>query len=221
MQKQVTEDNTGSFDTQTIDPETTASAIRQQWLERVVAALHPRFHDADYFIPQNIRTSIGFCKHGAGCTSPLGQCWSPKVSTDGFFEIFISPQARDTLPIIGTVAHELTHAVVGLDAGHRRPFKRCANAIGLIGKMRTTTESDEFREWMAEHIISQIGEYPAGAIVLPDTDTKQTTRMLGCKCETCGYLIRTTRMWIEQLGPPLCPEHGLMVVCNSEAKANE
>jgi hypothetical protein len=32
-----------------------------------------------------------------------------KVCTDRHYEIFISPELRDTIPIIGVVAHELVH----------------------------------------------------------------------------------------------------------------
>ena len=37
----------------------------------------------------------------------------------------------------------------------------------------------------------------------------QTGRMLKVECVACGYLARTTRIWLELKGPPLCP-------CNSE-----
>ena len=35
------------------------------------------------------------------------------------------------------------------------------------------------------------------------------TRMVKCQCGDCAYTVRTTRKWLDELGPPLCP-------CNSE-----
>ena len=37
------------------------------------------------------------------------------------------------------------------------------------------------------------------------------TRMLKCECTVCGYIARTTRRWIRDVGPPSCPNHGAMV----------
>lgn len=37
----------------------------------------------------------------------------------------------------------------------------------------------------------------------------RTTRLIKCQCGTCAYSIRTTRKWITELGPPICP-------CNRE-----
>jgi hypothetical protein len=38
---------------------------------------------------------------------------------------------------------------------------------------------------------------------------KQATRMLKCACATCGYIVRTTRKWLETAGAPLCPIEGM------------
>jgi hypothetical protein len=55
---------------------------------------------------------------------------------------------------------------VGTDAGHPKPFKQCATAIGLQGPMRSTTASPKFAAW-AEALFKRIGPYPAGFL----TDT--------------------------------------------------
>ncbi|CAA7614392.1 hypothetical protein MTBLM5_130061 [Magnetospirillum sp. LM-5] len=33
---------------------------------------------------------------------------------------------------------------------------------------------------------------------------------LACRC--CGYIARTSRKWLDQAGPPHCPDHGPMEV---------
>jgi len=34
-----------------------------------------------------------------------------------------------------------------------------------------------------------------------------TTRMIRCRCRSCGYTARTTRKWLTLHGAPLCPRH--------------
>jgi hypothetical protein len=191
----------------------TSSLVRHQWLEQAVAELRPRFSSAGYQVPDDVRVSIGFTK-ATGWQHHIGQCWSAKASSDQHTEIFISPElgtADHTSRIIGVAAHELVHATVGNEAGHRAPFKRCAVAIGLTGRMTATTESDDFVAWVNNVVVQKIGPYPAGKIML--THKKQTTRMVKCQCTTCSYPVRTTRIWIDGHGAPHCPEHGAMKVC--------
>jgi hypothetical protein len=129
------------------------------------------------------------------------------------FEIFVSPElgtAEQTPRIVGVAAHELVHATVGSGAGHRGPFRQCAVAIGLTGRMTATTETDEFVEWVNGVLVPKIGPYPAGKIIWKHKT--QTTRMIKCECSTCSYPVRTTKVWIDGHGAPHCPDHGAMQV---------
>jgi hypothetical protein len=85
--------------------------------------------------------------------------------------------------------------------GTRDRLKQCALAIGLTGPMRATVAGPEFAAWTAV-LLKKIGPYPAGFL----TDMpKQGVRNRRCECETCGYLCRVTRKWLEHAGPPICP----------------
>lgn len=44
---------------------------------------------------------------------------------------------------------------------------------------------------------------PHGEIHAPTDERKQSTRMLKLQCPGCGYVIRTTRTWLEH-GIPVC-----------------
>jgi hypothetical protein len=219
MQTQAPKCTTEELSSQ-IDPKNTPSALRHKWLESIAAGLHPRFHGAGYSIPGNVRISLGFPRPGAD-KDPLGKIWPAELSTDGFFEIFISPEGHDTIEIIGVVAHEPVHAAVGLKAGHRRAFKKCANAIGLIGRMRSTTESAELRAWMYSVLISKYGEYPSGRIVREDTVKTPRKRSIRCTCTTCDYVASVPIKCFQQYGAPLCPRHGLMIPELAEALPDE
>lgn len=178
----------------------TPSLERQQWLELAVEALRTKFAAAGYTVPQNIRVSIGWPKRAASCGA-IGECWSTEASSDLHSELFVSPQLVTGGLVVAVLAHELVHATVGTAAGHLKPFKECATKIGLQGPMRATTAGPEFTAWM-ETQFKRIGPYPAGFL----TDTpKQGTRMHKCKCSTCGYTVRITRMWLTLAGPPICP----------------
>ena len=124
----------------------TPSLERQQWLEAAVEALRTKFADAGYCVPEKVRVSIGWPKRAASCGA-IGECWATEASSDAHNELFISPELTEAARILGVLGHEMAHATVGTAAGHKKPFKRCALAIGLQGPMRATTESPEFVTW--------------------------------------------------------------------------
>jgi SprT-like family len=151
-------------------------------------------------VPTKLRVSIGWPKRSASCGA-IGECWSDAASSDQHYELFISPELTDGNRIIDVLCHELTHATVGMDAGHGKRFKQCALKVGLVGPMRATTAGPDLNEWSIK-LIRMIGAYPAGFI----TDRpKQGTRLARCECEACGYLARVTRKWLDLAGPPVCP----------------
>jgi hypothetical protein len=169
-------------------------------LERVVEALRSRFSDAGYTVPEKIRVSIGWPKRSVTCAA-LGECWSTSASSDRHAELFISPELTDGLRIVGVLVHELVHATVGVAAGHGPLFKRCALAIGLRGPMRATEPGEDFIAW-AEALFRKVGDYPSGFLSYAPA---QSTRMLRCECQACGYIARVSRRWLDEAGPPICP----------------
>lgn len=52
---------------------------------------------------------------------------------------------------------------------------------------------------------------PKKAVVLPPPKKKDHARMLKCECPKCGYIARTSRRWIRDVGTPCCPDHGSMI----------
>lgn len=193
----------------------TASLVRQQYLENAVLELRAHFTKLDYKVPVNVRISVGFPKgtHKGAGGKTIGQCWPYQSSTDKHTEIFISPELRDTGTVIHVIAHELVHATVGCDKGHKGEFKRCALAIGLTGKMTATVAGVDMLAFIGRFKKAH-GEYPAGALMIANRK-KQGTRLLKCECETCGYVVRTTRQWVENAGTPICPTDEISMVCDA------
>lgn len=191
------------------------SLKRQQWLDKADAALVQWFASKGYKVPLNRRCSVGFPKGGSGRRHAIGQCWPEAASGDGHFETFISPELQDSVEVLATQAHEYAHATVGLAAGHKAPFKKCAEAIGLTGKMTATVAGPEFKEWSAK-LVEKIGQFPGAKLnVGSGRFKKQSTRLLKCECEQCGYTARVTKKWIESVGAPVCPADEIPLSCDS------
>jgi hypothetical protein len=80
-------------------------------------------------------------------------------SADGHFEIMVSPVLADPMRVAGVLAHELVHATVGTECGHKSPFAKLARAIRTKGKMTAATEGDAFEQAVAP-ILDTVGPYP-------------------------------------------------------------
>jgi hypothetical protein len=181
-------------------------ANREEWLTAALVELAPLFAEQGRECPELIRVACGWPK---GSRRAIGQCWSQKCSADGAIEIFVSPTLDGPTRILDVLIHELCHAVVGVEHGHKAPFKRLAKKIGLEGKATETVASDALAARLRP-IADRLGSYPHAALVPTDAETrKQTTRLVKAECRQCGYTVRVTRKWVE-VGPPCCPLHGPM-----------
>ena len=181
---------------------------REAWLHAVTERLRPMFASHGAKIPDKIRLTCGFPSVRAFSAKKqcLGQCWADANSADGHCEMMISPVLDDPMRVAGVLAHELVHATVGNQHGHKGPFAKLARAIGLEGKMTATTEGEAFKQAL-KPILEAVGPYPH-AELSKKARTKQGTRLLKLQCPTCAYTVRITRKWLDEVGPPACPTHG-------------
>ncbi len=184
----------------------TKKITREEWLVRGAKMLAKGVFKGQE-VPA-IRVSVGFPKGSRG--KAVGQCWSDTVSSDGTAEIFISPTIDEPVRALDILCHEMVHAIVGIDAGHKGPFAKLARAIGLEGKLTATEAGADLREKL-ETAVDMLGEFPHAAMTPGSKTTKQGTRLIKCECEECGYTVRTTQKWLD-VGVPHCPEHGEMTV---------
>ena len=175
---------------------------RELWLNKAIVKLETLFAESDYTVPQ-VRVSVGFPLGRGGRNQVIGQCWSGSATADGVPQIFIDPSLTDSKRVLDVLAHELVHAIVGAEAGHKAPFKQCAESIGLTGKMTATVASDALNVKLAT-IVESIGEYPHAKLD-PSKRKKDGTRMIKTECQECGYIAYTSRKWLE-VGAPICPQ---------------
>ena len=189
---------------------------REQYLNAAIDLMKPLFERNGAKLPK-VRVSTGWpsTKALSQKNRRIGECWDKTASADGVFEIFISPcldKVAEPGSVLDTLVHEGVHAAVGLECGHKGAFKKLATRLGLEGKMTATSAGEallaECKAWAA-----QLGDYPHAKLDLNKSPRKkQSTRMIKCECGQCGYTVRTSKKWLDDVGAPHCPKHGEMVV---------
>lgn len=181
---------------------------REQWLEAAVGLMAPHFRRNGYKDFPKVRVSCGWpSSRGLGGKKiAVGECWDKSSAEDSIAQIFVSPRIKKYSDVLPVLAHEVVHAVVGNTAKHGKVFKKCALAIGLEGKMTATIPGERFLAEAKHWVEQSLGEYPHSQLNPKGRPTKkQTTRMVKCECEACGYSLRTSRKWLDAAGAPLCP----------------
>jgi hypothetical protein len=184
---------------------------REQWLNAAVLLMTPMFKKKDYEVPK-VRVSCGWPdKRGTSAKNrTIGQCWSQEASSDGVNEIFISPWLDNPDQILGTLVHEVVHAVVGIKEKHNKVFAKCARAMGLAGKLTATVSGPELLE-IQKSWATTLDKYPHAKLdLLMSPIKKQGTRMIKMECMKCGYVARTSQKWLTEVGAAHCPKHGEM-----------
>ncbi|MEU4568633.1 hypothetical protein [Micromonospora sp. NPDC023956] len=186
-----------------------AHDTREAWLVEAIEAMRPLFAEVGEEIP-TVRVSVGWPGGRGKKGNVIGQCWNSHAAADKVAQVFISPVLDKAADVLATLAHELVHAVDDCQSGHKGRFAKVAKGIGLAGKMTATHAGEELAQKLAA-MSDFLGPYPHARLANPSAgqgEKKQSTRMIKCQCE-CGYTARTTRKWLDEVGPPLCP-------CNRE-----
>jgi hypothetical protein len=190
---------------------------REAWLEAAVELMTPLFQKHGYKVPK-VRVACGWPSRGglAAKKRTIGQCWDKSAAKDKVNQIFISPwldaEVSDPCGVLPVLIHEVIHAVVGIKEKHNKVFGKCAREMGLEGKLTCTVASEGLisrcKVWE-----KQLGDYPHSQLDSTKSPVKkQSTRLMKCECGECGYVCRTTKKWIVDVGAPHCPKHGEMTV---------
>lgn len=187
---------------------------RETWLLAAIEELRPLFDAAGSPLTRPVRVAMGFPSSRAfSAKNPrIGECWHAEASADGTVEMIVSPVLDDPLVVLATLAHEQAHAILGQGVGHRAPFTKLVRKIGLEGKPTATHAGPVFIEQTAS-ILQRLGPLPHARITGNGSRKKQTTRLVKCECSECGYIARTSRQWLDDAGPPICPTDRVQMRC--------
>jgi hypothetical protein len=197
---------------------------RESWLRAATRGLTPYFASCGLTVPENIRFAIAFPSTGRN-GARIGECWHSSTSDDGNYEIIIRADIADPVEVLGVLVHELIHAILPADAGHGKLYRDAAIKIGLEGKMRHAMPSQLLRPRLVE-LAESLGALPHAKLNIDrgrdnrpaDRPKKQRARLLKAECggDGCGYTVRITAKWVDEIGAPLCPKHGAMSIDRSE-----
>ena len=191
-----------------------SNLTREQWLHDCVDELRPLLVEAGKPLPKNIKVSCGWPSKG-GLSSSYGECWSARLSADSAHEIFISPRIAKPTVVASTLLHELVHAAVGVEQGHRGQFRRAAIDLGFEPPMRSTPPGPALKRRL-NALTKRLRPYPHGVLgtelneIATTAPKPQGTRMLKVMCHNCGCIVRMTAMWLVRVGPPTCGCGGAM-----------
>ena len=176
---------------------------RETYLQAATVHLAPLFTAQGFPLPA-VRASVGIPAGGkGGKLKRIGECWDKRASGDGTTEIFVCPSQSDPVQVLAILLHELIHAAVGLECGHKGPFKRVAIALGLEGKMTSTIPGAQLACDLAT-LADTLGAYPHAALnTALSGRKKQGTRMIKLTCDDCGWSCRTAQKNVDA-GCPTC-----------------
>lgn len=161
-------------------------ATREAWLVAACPSLGEIIREAGAECPP-VAVSIGFPRGRGGASTRIGQCWAGHLAADGQPAIFVSPILDDPVRILDVLLHELIHAAVGLEHGHRGHFAAVAKACGLVGKPSATTAGEGLKLRL-NTIADALGPLPHAALTVEDT-VRPGSRLRLYECE-CGVKVR-------------------------------
>lgn len=183
----------------------TLHKYREQWLDAGIVLLRNEvFLPVEQQLPKTLLVSCSFPDRGAFAKKTvLGQCWYPIKKGDSH-QLLISPTRNDPVKVLDVLVHECCHTITGMKVGHRAPFKRLAVVVGLTGKMTSTVAGPDLKKKL-EQFARALGPYPHTSLTnYRQAKPKQGTRLIKAAC-SCGYVIRITQKWIDEVGLPDCP----------------
>ena len=132
---------------------------RETWLQSAIDEMDKVFFmENGYELPNQLGVSCGFPRARANA---IGQCWNPASAKDKTTHMFICPSLDDPISVLATLLHEMIHASVGTEVGHKGIFRKLVKEFGLAGKMTATfAEVGSPLEQTLLDMSARLGEYP-------------------------------------------------------------
>jgi hypothetical protein len=183
---------------------------REAWLTEIGRRIEPLFRG---FKLAKWRATCGWPTRGAVGAKKvvLGQCHGAETSTDGTFELFVSPLIDNPLTVAGVLTHELTHVVAGVKAAHDREFKRIAQHVGLTKGPATQAMPGAFLRAKLTTLLNGLPVYPHFKIKPQFVAKEVKVSRVKLTCVSCGCSATMHVKWLEEPGAPTCGCGGKML----------
>ena len=191
---------------------------REEWLRQAVVAMLPMLEEVKLSLdPSIVPVSVGFPKVSHGKGDAIGVCHVKGAcpTDERLRPIFISPVLSNAvMDILPTLLHEMVHAALPPEAGHRKPFADAVKALGLAGKpTHTFLEPESNLHGQLAGIASELGHYPHVAMAQKrKPGTKKWVRMVSP--EDPSYRVDILLDTLEEHGAPRDPWGNEMEVSN-------
>lgn len=182
---------------------------RETWLKAAMAELdRVFFKPGGHKLPPKLFVSIGWAKN-PGKGDAIGQCFPPNWSGDEkATNMFICPRLGDPIEVLATLLHEMVHAAVGCEHGHKAPFKKVIKEFGLAGKATATyaEPGSECHEKL-QGIAKELGRYPHVPMIARKKSKRGSmggwVRLMSTNEET--YKVLVSPKMLEEHGYPVDP----------------
>lgn len=177
---------------------------RDEWLTKAMETIVEKvFTPNELRLPPLTKIACGICPGRA-----IGICANPMYADDGACHIWISPElgSDDVMVILGTITHELCHAVCHADgyddAGHGHPFSSHIRTVGLSGKPKSANVQEGTELWSTlESISMDLGPYDHKPLRKKEKKTRQSMNVVLVSESDAEFEVRVKF--------PLVYEHGM------------
>ena len=178
---------------------------REGWLVAATRLLGKEFFTSrGHKVPVKLQASCGWPK---ASRRAVGQCWSPSASADDTTQMYVSPTEAEPVAVLDTLLHEMVHAVVGCEHGHKGPFRTMAKEIGFAGKMTSTyAEEGSALKAMLMGMADKLGPYPHAAMSKNDSARSYPYKWVRLMSITDNkYTVSMSPRHLENSGRPVDP----------------
>ena len=166
---------------------------REEWLTACTELLSPLFISAGV-TPKQVRLSM--TRPDSRRKKVIGECHY--ATEDNVPQIFISSKIKDSMQVLSTLAHELTHGYLPAGTGHKGKFVSTIRAINLVGKPTETVAGEAFLV-DGQEIIDLVGEFPHEIGNSVGGKAKQESRNLKVTCSECSLIYRMPKTSVLQI----------------------
>lgn len=155
-----------------------------------------------------VKYSVSYAPNTRAGSKRMGCCSIRAVSGGGYNEIFISPEldGSQSLEIMATVVHELIHAYLDCEDGHKGRFKKIAIKAGLDGPMPSTTASAPLLA-ILEGYLDVLGPIPHDAMnykLRKAPKASGVNHTIECSDNACDFKFRTSQKQIDAMTSTTC-----------------
>lgn len=198
-------------------------STREDWLKAAVQLLKPKVEGHGGNLPEKLHVLTSWPVSNS--KKAVGMCFAKTWSKDESTYICISPLlgTEDLGELLGTLLHELVHAVVGVENNHNKRFKKLATSVGLTGKMRSTENTPELNQEF-EGMLMTLGTYPHSTMLPPKPKEKKPGKkqILKFACpDHPTYTCWLTPAQAREVGPPISPLSGKKMVATEPSEEPE